>query len=191
MFKELILKLRSALATLALNDVQKKDIEDQIKALETEADKKPPVTPKQEAAVSAGLDEATRQLIASLEGKVNGLTDALNNETKLRKEQADAVAAQAKADREKKVKDFIEKMKKEGRMTAAQETKDKTNLEKDFDAWSEEISARAVNPAMKKGNPEKPAGDGNKGASDQPANYFTNKKSFIDAAIEELKSSTN
>ena len=78
-------------------------------------------------------------------------------------------------------------------MTAAQEEKDKKHLEADYESWSEEISARPVNAAMKKGDgktPQQKTGDG--GNKDLPAdNYFKNPKPFVEAAIEELKSSTN
>lgn len=187
MFKEMILKLRSALATLTLNDEQKKNIEDQIKALEAEAAKPPTEPTKKVDANPATLDEATKQLITSLEGQVKGLSDALGAETNARKEQADAMAARAKKEHDKAVSDFVDKMKKEGRMTPAQEERDKKNLEKDFDEWSIEIAKRGVNPAMKKDS-AKPESK----AADQPSdNYFKNSKPFIDAAVEELKNSNN
>ena len=193
MFKELILKLRSALATLTLNDEQKKNIEDQIKALETEAEKKTAANPTQSAEIKAqGLDEATRQLITSLEGQVKGLSDALAAETKNRKDQADAIAAQAAKDRAKKISDFIDKMKREGRIIAAQEERDRKNLDKDYDEWEKEISARAPNPAIKKSDPSKANQTDKDRKDDPPANdYFKNPKSYIEAAIEEFKSSTN
>lgn len=191
MFKELILKLKAALATLSLDDAKKKEIEDQIKALESEAAKPP--EQKGSPSTPPSLDDATRQLITSLEGQVKGLSDALAAETKNRKDQADAIAAQAAKDRAKKVSDFIDRMKQEGRMTAAQEEKDKKHLDADFESWSEEISARPVNPALKKGDgktQQQKTGEG--GNKDVPTNdYFTNKKSFVDAAVEELKSSSN
>ena len=187
--KELILKLRAALATLTLDDTKKKDIENQIAQLETEAAKPPE---SKTSPTQAGLDEATRQLITSLEGQVKGLSDALGAETKARADQAKAMADQAKKDRDRKVSDFIEKMKKEGRMTGAQEEKDKKHLEADYESWSEEISVRPVNAAIKKADGKTPQKTTDGSDKNIPTNdYFSNKKSFVDAAIEELKSSTN
>ena len=187
--KELILKLRAALATLTLDDAKKKDIENQIAQLETEAAKPPE---SKTSPTPASLDEATRQLITSLEGQVKGLSDALAAETKNRKDQADAIAAQAAKDRAKKISDFIDKMKREGRIIAAQEERDRKNLDKDYDEWEKEISARAPNPAIKKSDPSKANQTDKDRKDDPPANdYFKNPKSYIEAAIEEFKSSTN
>ncbi len=188
--KELILKLKSILATVTFDDAKKKEIEDQIKALEAQAEKAPATPSKTPDATQAGLDPATKQLIESLQGQVQGLSDALGKETKAREDQAKAMADQVKKDRDKKVSDFIAKMKAEGRMTAAQEEKDKLHLEADFESWSEEIQGRPVNPAMKKGSPAK-EGAADTTKKELPNDYFSNKRSFVDAAIDELKSSTN
>lgn len=192
MFKEMILKLRAALAGLTLDDAKKKEIEDQIKVLEAEAEKKPvgSTTPSQQAPT---LDEGTRQLITSLQGQVEGLTSALNKETKAREDQAKAMADRAKAESEKRVADYIKKVVETDKKVSPADMKEKWQplLESNFEATSKILDVMPPHPATKG-----PAKDGSGTSSkqgDQPTgnDYQANKKTMVDAAIAEFKSSSN
>jgi hypothetical protein len=189
--EKLILTLKAIAATITGDDAKKKTIEDQIASLEIESKKQ--LTKKDNGDGSpVVIDEATRQLIDALKGQVEGLSNALTAETKTRKEQADAMAAKAKKDQEQKIADYIKKAVETDKKISPADMKEKWQalLEANFDATSKIIDAMPIHPAAK--TLAKPSDGQSTEQKEQAAdNYFSNKKPFVEAAIAELKSSTN
>lgn len=184
--KDLIKRLKELLTASGLDDAKKKEIEAQVAELEKAAEKSPEKSPEPlKAPVPTDNPEigAMKELVTALQGQVKGLTDALTAETTARKEQADAIAAQAKKDRDGKITMKLEEAKKKGQITPAQEAQYKKLLENDYDTTVAVMDALPVNAATKQQQKQQEKGNtGNEPKAGTSEEYFSNRESYLEAA---------
>lgn len=180
--KRLIASYKSILATVT-DEAKRKPMEEELQRLESEVaklpdDQKTPAGPAAPPNDPAAVPEWAKVL----QGKVESLTQSLVDSERKLKEQNDAIAAQAKKDRETKIKEKLDAAEKAGKITPAQRKEIyEAMMEKDFDLTSKLIDGLQPNPATKKPELKK---DGEADATQRtPSNdYLVNRSAYLDAA---------
>ena len=182
MFKDLIAKLKTALATLTLTAEQRKPIEDQITALEAEANKEPEKKPDGTTTTPTNVQLPKEVLEALVE--VKSLKELIATEATARKTAEDAMKAKLAGEQKGKIDEVIKKALEKKQLTPANEKKYRALLEKDFDPWKEQIEALPVDPAAKKGSKaddKKPDGDDATPKMDG-SDYQKNRGTYLEEA---------
>ena len=168
---------------LGLTDEQAK----LIAALEAPPEEKPtppPVTPPVVPPGQTAIPHITQEQHTELLAKIDNLTNLYLGEKKKTEDREKAISDQAEVERQKKISDKIEEMKKDGRIPAKAEETEKqwtALLQKDYEATlkiADALPKTGVKPETPKAN------EAGTGAN---PNIFESRKVLLDKAAEAFK----
>ncbi len=149
--KELILKLKSLLATLTLDDAKKKEIETQIAELERQADSKTtPAKAEPARQVEVGKVELPAEIVTAL-GEIKTLRDLVEKQEQRAIAAEKSVKDKAEVDAKKRLADYEKKIVETEKKVSPAEWKEKwlPLLEANFEVASKIVDALPIHPASK------------------------------------------